>query len=214
MLRHPTPILTPGLIGCKTQGSQKWHDRVDGLLTGILTTFFPNGIAYEKQCEAVPTTCTIDMLSFKAYLTRWMAASTKLAPFIFDRVKAALETSAKAAAEQCSGSPAERPNGRMCGLSWSQGAVWDGTAGVGQQMAALEVIQSNLIQQAKAPLTAGTGGTSTGDPNAGSGDIGGSRPDAIKPATLGDRIGAGFLTALVTAIVVSGLVWVSMAERT
>jgi len=196
-----------------TKGSQVWYERVDGLLTATISNFFPNGIAYEKICEPKISTCTIDMLSFKAYLTRWMAAATKQAPFIFDRVKAVLETSATAAALQCNGSPATNPNGRMCGLSWSQGATWDGTSGVGQQMAAMEVIQSNLIQQAAAPLTANTGGTSQGNANAGSGDAGSTNPAADKPATTGSKAGAGILTALVTVVVVSGLVWVSLAEK-
>lgn len=194
-----------------TKGSQIWHDRVAGLLTATLTNFFPKGIAYEKICEAKVSTCSIDMLSFKAYLTRWMAAATKQAPFIFDQVKEVLKSSAEAAALQCSGSPADRPNGRMCGLSWALGAAWDGTSGVGQQMAAMEVIQSNLIQQAKTPLTAGSGGTSKGDPNAGSGDV--KTPEVVKPITTADRAGAGILTALLAAIVVSGLAWVSMAEK-
>jgi mannan endo-1,6-alpha-mannosidase len=196
-----------------TNGSTIWHDRVEGLLNATIQVFFPDGIAYEKICEAVPTKCSIDMLSFKAYLTRWMAAATKVAPFIYDQVMAVLETSAKAAALQCSGSPADHPNGRMCGLSWSKGAVWDGTSGVGQQMAALEVIQSNLIQQSKAPLTGSTGGTSQGDPSAGTGDISAQDPTASKPATTGDRVGAGFFTALVAGVVVSGLVWVSMSDK-
>jgi mannan endo-1,6-alpha-mannosidase len=151
------------------------------------------------------------MLSFKAYLTRWMAAATKQAPFIYERVKPVLEKSATAAALQCSGSPADHPNGRMCGLSWSAGATWDGTSGVGQQMAAMEVIQSNLIQQSKAPVTVNTGGSSKGDPNAGDGDM--TTPGGVKPITTADRAGAGILTALVAAIVLSGLAWVSMAEK-
>jgi mannan endo-1,6-alpha-mannosidase len=205
--------VTSKLTAPKTKGSQVWYDRVDGMLTSIITNFFPDGIAFEKMCEAHLNTCSIDMFSFKAYLTRWMAAATKQAPFIFDRVKANLESSAKAAALQCSGSPAENPNGRMCGLSWSAGAAWDGTSGVGQQMAAMEVIQSNLIQQAKAPLTSNTGGTSKGDANAGSGDMGTSTPGAIKPITTADRAGAGILTILIAAIVVSGLFWVSIPQK-
>ena len=165
------------------------------------------------MCEGVPSKCTIDMLSFKAYLTRWLAATTKVAPFTFDRVKAVLETSAKAAALQCSGSPADHPNGRMCGLSWAKGAAWDGTSGVGQQMAALEVITSNLIQQAAEPLTGSTGGTSKGDPNAGNGDPSAQDPTAIKPLTTGDKVGAGILTALVAAVVIGGLVWVSLPDK-
>lgn len=181
------------------------------MLTSIITNFFPNGIAYEKICEGKVSTCSIDMLSFKAYLTRWMAAATKQAPFIYDRVKAVLESSAKAAALQCSGSPADRPNGRMCGLSWSLGAAWDGSSGVGQQMAAMEVIQSNLIKQAAAPLTSNTGGTSKGDPNSGTGDM--TTPGGVKPITTADRAGAGILTALVAAIIVGGLAWVSLPEK-
>jgi mannan endo-1,6-alpha-mannosidase len=200
-------------MGCQTNGSTVWHDRVQGLLNATIQVFFPNGIGYEVICEAVPTKCSIDMLSFKAYLARWMAAATKVAPFIYDGVMAVLETSAKAAALQCSGSPPDHPNGRMCGLSWSKESVWDGTSGVGQQMAALEVIQSNLIQQAKAPLTSSTGGTSKGDPSAGKGDISAQDPTASKPATTVDRVGAGFLTAAVVGVVVSGLVWVSMSDK-
>ena len=80
----------------------------------------------------------------------------------------------------------------------------------GQQMAAMEVIQSNLIQQAKAPLTSNTGGTSTGDPNAGSGDASTSAPGGVKPITTADRAGAGILTALVAAVI-SG--WISVGQH-
>jgi mannan endo-1,6-alpha-mannosidase len=151
------------------------------------------------------------MLSYKAYLTRWMAATTKVAPFTYNKVIAVLQTSAKAAALQCSGSPSDHPNGRMCGLSWSKGAVWDGTYGVGQQMAALEVIQSNLILQSYAPLTNSTGGTSQGDPAAGTGSSS-EDPTTVKPATKSGRVGAGFLTAAVVIAVVSGLLWVSLPD--
>ena len=148
------------------------------------------------------------MLSYKAYLTRWMAAATKVAPFIFDSVIAVLRTSATAAALQCSGAP----NGRMCGLSWYKGADWDGTSGVGQQMAALEVIQSNLISQAIAPLTNSTGGTSQGDPTAGINDPSAQDPMAAKPATKSDKVGAGILTTVVVCAVVGGLVWLSLPD--
>lgn len=131
-----------------------------------------------------------------------MAATTKVAPFTYDPVMGVLKTSAAAAALQCSGGT----NGRSCGLSWSKGATWDGTTGVGQQMAALEVIQSNLIQHAKAPLTNGTGGTSIGNPNAGAAPI---NPEAIKPATRGDRIGAGILTAVILAAVIVAGFWIN-----
>lgn len=129
------------------------------------------------------------MFSFKAYLTRWMAASTKVAPFIEDRVMKVLRASAANAALQCSGGS----NGRMCGLSWVKGSQWDGTQGVGQQMAAMEVIQSNLIKQVQAPFTSSTGGSSPGNPGAGSHSI---TPGTITPASKKDKIGAGIVTAI------------------
>ncbi|KAE8446823.1 hypothetical protein EG329_011600 [Mollisiaceae sp. DMI_Dod_QoI] len=200
------------LLGAATMynltGEQVWHDRVQGLLNATITTFFPNGIGYEVTCEATLIHCTIDMLSLKAYLTRFMAASVKVAPFIHDQVMAVLQSSARAAALQCSGSP----NGRMCGLSWSKEASWDGTSGVGQQMAALEVIQSNLIDAARAPLTNQTGGTSQGDPSAGTSNPSAQDPTAIQPAKSSDKVGAGFLTAIVAIVVVGGLVWVSFPD--
>jgi mannan endo-1,6-alpha-mannosidase len=152
------------------------------------------------------------MLSYKAYLTRWMASSTKVAPFITARVMEVLTSSAKAAALQCSGSPADHPNGRMCGLSWSKGAQWDGTSGVGQQMAALEVVQSLLVKEANDPLSSNTGGTSVGDPGAGTQDPAAQDPTAKKLATTGDKAGAAILTLVTIGVVVAGLVWVSLPE--
>lgn len=142
-----------------------------------------------------------------------MAAAIKVAPFIYDSVIAVLQTSAAAAALQCDGSGTSNPAvvaGRQCGLSWSKGATWDGTSGVGQQMAALEVIQSNLIQFAKAPFTNSTGGTSQGDPGAGISDPSALNPSLTAPVTTQDRAGAGVLTALMIILMLGGLGWVSV----
>ncbi|CZS94763.1 related to DFG5 protein [Rhynchosporium agropyri] len=196
----------------KFTGSDVWRTRLQTLLTQTVAIFFPDGIAYEVACEKALIHCSIDMLSYKAYLTRWMAASTKWAPFITDTVMPLLATSAAAAAKQCSGSPADRPNGRMCGLSWSKGEAWDGTSGIGQEMAALQVIQGNLIKGAKDPLTNATGGTSKGDPAAGTGDPTSLDPTLLKPLTTGDKAGAGILTAIVVAVILSGLIWVSLPD--
>jgi len=198
------------LIYWQTNGSTIWKERVEGLLNTTINVFFPKGIAYEVPCEATLIHCTIDMLSYKAYLVRWMAAATKVAPFIYESVVAVLRSSAAAAVLQCSGSPSDHSNGRMCGLSWSKGADWDGTSGVGQQMAALEVVQSNLIQQAKAPLTNSTGGTSQGDPGAGLSNPSPGDPNAPSPPTKGDKVGAGILTALILCGVVATLAWMNI----
>lgn len=132
------------------------------------------------------------MYSFKSYLTRWLASTIKVAPYTHDLIVAKLKPSAIAAAKQCTGGT----NGRTCGLSWSSGK-WDGTQGVGQQMAAMSAIYVNLIDLVPigAPLTNATGGTSASNPNAGSGST--DNLAQIKPATQADRAGAGILTALI-----------------
>lgn len=181
---------------------------MNGLLNSTLNTFFPNGIAYEVACEA-KLTCTADMFSFKSYLTRWMAQTTQIAPFTRDTIMPVLQSSATAAAEQCCGGS----NGRTCGLSWSKGADWDGTQGVGQQMAAMSVIYSNLLQfndgtEIGPPLTNSSGGTSAGNPNAGSQSV--ADPAAITPATAGDKAGAGILTTIVLVMATAFFGWMSV----
>jgi mannan endo-1,6-alpha-mannosidase len=164
--------------------------------------FFQNGIMYEVACET-NNKCDNDQLSFKAYLSRWMAATTKVAPWTYNKIIGRLRTSATAAALQCSGGD----NGRTCGLKWTDNATWDGTNGVGQEMSALEVIQSNLIQQVQAPFTNTTGGTSKGNPGAGSGSTTSPTEDTTV-ITTGDRVGAGFLTTGVIAGVIGGAWWI------
>lgn len=161
----------------------------------------------ETACETV-NTCNTDELSFKAYLSRWMAASSKLAPFIYDQVKPKIRASAAAAALQCSGGA----SGTICGAKWTQGATYDGTNGVGQQMSALEVIQANLIMNqtaAQAPVTAATGGTSVGDPSAGTSPQNSPylAPVLTQQITTLDKAGAGVLTAGLVIFICGTSTW-------
>lgn len=156
---------------------------------------------YEVACETHGT-CNVDQKSFKAYLSRWMAATTKLAPWTSDYIMARLRASAAAAARQCNGGT----DGVTCGNKWTV-PTWDGSYGVGEQMSALEVIQSNLITTVGGPVTNATGGTSKGDPSAGTG--GDVSPVALHTGQIktGDRVGAGLLTALVLVGVLGGAWW-------
>jgi mannan endo-1,6-alpha-mannosidase len=146
------------------------------------------------------------MYSFKAYLTRWLASTTQVAPYTYDLIMPKLKTSAAAAAKQCSGGD----NGRTCGLSWSKGAVWDGTKGVGQQMAAMSAIFVNLLplETVAPPVTNLTGGTSVGNSAAGSQSV--ADPAALKPATQGDKVGAGIVTTLILVAATGMFGWMSM----
>ncbi|OLN86461.1 Mannan endo-1,6-alpha-mannosidase DCW1-like protein 6 [Colletotrichum chlorophyti] len=185
-----------------TNGDEKWKTRLDGLIKGTFNVFFPNNTAFEVACEAHGT-CTTDMLSFKGYVARWMSTLTQIAPYTADVVLPVLKTSAEAAVKQCTG----QANGRTCGFKWSSG-VYDGTIGAGQQMNVLGAVSSLLIGEAKAPLTNSTGGTSKGDPNAG------SHSDSLlvhnsTPITTGDKAGAGILTFLVLGCAVGTFGWMS-----
>lgn len=107
-----------------------------------------------------------------------------------------------AAAATCTGGD----SGNSCGLRWTEGA-FDGSTGVGEQMSALEVIQSNLINEVEGPVTENTGGTSQGNPNAGTtSDIG---PGDLhrEQVTTADKAGAGVLTVMLIFFVVGGVWW-------
>ena len=152
-------------------------------------------------CEDIGT-CNVDQRSFKAYLARWMAATAVRAPFTYPLLKPILESSAQAAAATCTGGE----SGTQCGLKWTTGS-FDGSTGVGEQMSALEVIQSNLIDVSEGPVTETSGGTSQGDPNAGTNsDIG---PDDLNKevVTTADKAGAGILTVLVIFVFIGGAWW-------
>lgn len=187
-------------LALQTGGSQEWADRLNGII-GNLGIFLKNNVITEQTCE-IPNNCNIDQRSFKAYLARWMAATAVKAPFTYPLLKPILEASAMAAAAVCTGGN----NGTSCGLKWTEG-TFDGSTGVGEQMSALEVIQSNLINIAPGPVTEVSGGTSKGDPNAGTeSNIG---PGDLHEAevTTADRAGAGALTVLIVFFIVGGAWW-------
>lgn len=129
-----------------------------------------------------------------------MASSSKVAPFLYDQVMPYMQASATAASEQCDGAD------NACGLQWTKNSTYDGTAGVGQQMAALEIIQGLLVQKSASPVTADTGGTSKGDPTAGTGgDDDSTLSDAItSKISTADRAGAGILSAVVVVGTLGG----------
>jgi mannan endo-1,6-alpha-mannosidase len=143
--------------------------------------------------------CNPDQTSFKAYLSRWMAATVQLAPFVKDQIMPKLQASAAGAAAQCSGGD----TGSKCGRNWNS-AIWDGYTGVGEQMSALAVVQSNLIETTKKPVTGDQGGTSVEDPHAGTGK---NMEPKWETITTGSRSGAGILTALIMIVTVCGAWW-------
>lgn len=170
---------------------------MEGILNAT-SVFFINDTMNEVGCESV-NLCNIDQRSFKAYLSRFMALTAKMAPFTAEYIMPKLRTSAREAAAHCS----YGEDGNTCGMIWTKPG-WDGKYGVGEQMCALEVIQNTLVLDIAAPFTAKNGGSSKGDPGAGTG--GDKAPVQSFPDATGkkDRIGAGLATALVLILLFSG----------
>ncbi|KAF2628737.1 glycoside hydrolase family 76 protein [Macroventuria anomochaeta] len=128
-----------------TNGASVWKERVSGFLSHAELLFFSpetkDNIMYEWACETGKSgrTCNLDQQSFKAYLSRFMAKTAAVAPFTKDTITKYLTASAVGAAKSCSGGDDKA----TCGSKWYTGS-WDGTSGVGQQLAALEVTQALL----------------------------------------------------------------------
>ncbi|KAI2781497.1 glycoside hydrolase family 76 protein [Daldinia loculata] len=182
-----------------TEGQDIWKQRVEGLVKRTNEYFFDDNIVVERPCEGF-NSCDYDQQSFKGYLMRWMTSASQMAPFTFDTLMPLLKTNAAAAAQQCSGSPStdlyKGPAGTACGFKWTEKEKFDGLAGVGEQMSALSAIQYTLVKkQTPAPLTATTGGTSVGNPDAG-------RPveaymPSLTPISTGEKVAAGFVTSAI-----------------
>jgi mannan endo-1,6-alpha-mannosidase len=152
----------------------------------------------EYACEANER-CNKDQVSFKAYLSRWMAVSAQLAPFSAGQIMPLLQGSAVAAMKQCSGGP---PGGVVCGRKW-YAAQDDGTRDIGNQMSALGVVSANLISQVSPPVDVNTG-TSVGNAAAGGVETTLTADDilATRPITRGDKAGAWIVTVVV-------FIWIS-----
>jgi mannan endo-1,6-alpha-mannosidase len=122
-----------------TNGSAVWQERTSGLLHSTIRNFYrlPNATAilYEAACEPY-NTCNNDQYSFKAYASRFLAKTAILAPYTLPAIRTLLTTSAEAVSSACSSGP----DNATCGQRWYVGG-FDGNAGIGQQMSALEGVQ-------------------------------------------------------------------------
>jgi mannan endo-1,6-alpha-mannosidase len=141
--------------------SQLWKDRLQGIVNGV-DVFFKDGVMSEVACENNGM-CDIDQRSYKAYLARWLGYTAIIAPWTRDQIDPLLRASAKAAAAQCNAGEDQV----SCGLRWTYNGINDGSFGVGEQMAALEIVQALLYPTVDGPATIEGGGISKSDPDAG-----------------------------------------------
>ncbi|KAJ5642463.1 Mannan endo-1-6-alpha-mannosidase DCW1 [Penicillium lividum] len=198
-----TSSLSTDSSSTNSSSASVWKNRLDRLLSKTDFLFSTNetskNVMYEPPCELI-NSCNTDQLSFKAYLSRWMADVTQLAPYTYDTIMVKLRATAQAAVAQCQGGS----TGTYCGFRWSSGS-YDGTTGVGQQMGVLEVLQGLLSANASAPVTSTTGGTSEGNSAAGTGSDKTETEIEYSAITTGDKAGATILTAVLTGLVLSAV---------
>lgn len=185
--------------------SAKWKTELDNLLDATFKVFWPQGVAFEISCESVTVGagCNKDMEAYKGFVHRWLGYTAQVAPYTAAKIKPMIRSSVAAAVSQCTGGP----NGRFCGFHWST-RQFDGAIGAGQQMNVLGALTAMLMpdQGGAPPLTNKTGGTSSGDYDAGGKS---SVSKVVTPLTGGDRAGAGFLTALIIAGALGAFAWMS-----
>lgn len=136
-----------------TDGSDLWTERTRGFLDAASSQYFytlsnATNIMVEAACEPA-NSCDVDQFSFKGYLSRFMWASTLMAPFTKSQITTYLQSSSAAAARACSGGA----KGDTCGQHWYWETAYDGSFGVGQQMSALETVQGLLVADSIPPLT-------------------------------------------------------------
>ncbi|KAK5993450.1 Mannan endo-1,6-alpha-mannosidase DCW1 [Cladobotryum mycophilum] len=166
-----------------------WKSRLDGLLKDATTIFMKDGVPYEQYCELAGF-CDLNQVSFKGYLLRWLAGTTKMAPYTADGIMKVIQSAAGAATSTCIGPVG--PNfrgidGTACGFGWTEKGKFDG--------------------KCEAPATEASGGTSKGDPGAGQGSSNTqSELDAKTKPTPGGRFGAAVLTILLVGCVIGGSV--------
>lgn len=176
----------------------KWLTRVQEILTSSSFFFYDGKILSESSCA--PDHCNNDQRSFRSLFARCMGLTSVLVPETNVTISNYMRSSAIAAAQSCLGGS----DGVTCGENWyKQG--WDGVYGLGEQMSALETIQSLLVPQFVVYNT-DNGGSGVSNPDAGLNNRVPTNQNALD-ITGKDKAGAGIITAVALAIIAGGAVW-------
>lgn len=137
-----------------------WSDEL-GKFIGGLEHFMLNTTGgdtlFEYQCD-VWKKCNNDQRAFRAIVARSLGEVVQLVPDQAERAQKIIDASAKGAAESCSGGS----DGKTCGMNWGIDG-WDGVYGLGEQIAALEIIQNSVINSIPQPCTEETCGEDIDD---------------------------------------------------
>lgn len=131
-----------------TGDSATWTPHVQGLVSAASAGFTNNGVLQESKCEPIDD-CDTDQLSFKAYISRWLAATGAMVPSLESQITPLLQASVDGALASCNGGS----DADVCGMKWTTDS-YDGNIGVGQQLSALEIVHGQLATSRPLPSKA------------------------------------------------------------
>ena len=159
-----TMIMGTAYLYNTTNGDSKWGNELDKFIGGVehyMLNTTGNNVLFEYQCDQW-NRCNNDQRAFRAIVARVLGNVVQLAPNTgyASRAMKIINDSAEGAAQACSGGT----DGKTCGINWGVNG-WDGMYGLGEQIAALEIIQNTLIEQVPAPCTEDTCGEDVDDDN-------------------------------------------------
>jgi mannan endo-1,6-alpha-mannosidase len=181
-----------------------WLDRATKIWNRA-KVFFNNSIMYEAACQP-SNHCNTDQLCFKGIFSRFLGLTMLMAPALRDQIWPHIVASANAAALSCSGGT----DGHTCGFNWFLKG-WDNTWGLGQQIDALEILNTLLIDTMPPPLSVKQGASNVTDPNAGlnSSTYHAAKQDDPQSINLNisDRAGAVLVTVLLIIGLLGGSWW-------
>lgn len=182
---------------------KKWLDRADHIWNRA-KVFFKNGkVMYEAACQPTKR-CNNDQRTFKGIFSRLLGLTMKMAPTMRPDIMEKLVSSANAAAQSCSGGS----DGHTCGQNWFYNG-WDNMYGLGEQICALDLFNTLLIDEQHPPLTAKTGASSKGDGAAGTNSSSSSSSEGLRKLDLAtkDVAGASIITAVVLIVMLGSTWW-------
>ncbi|KAG8672821.1 hypothetical protein FPOAC2_06229 [Fusarium poae] len=93
------------LYNTTSREDDTWKRLTEEMVTTTLDTFFTKNGEF-KEVSCTKDTCPRDILTYKALTHRWLAVTTKLAPFLSDKVLPVLVKSAKSLKAESNGKDA------------------------------------------------------------------------------------------------------------
>jgi len=187
-----------------SNGSSEWQTRAKNIWSHGSSVFFEDNVVRELCQDSKK--CNNDQRCFKGIYLQQLSQTAVLVPDLQDDIMTAINASAKAAAQSCSGGR----DGHTCGMNWNQGS-YDDMYGLGEQINAVSAFTSSLVLSKDGPYTAHNGGSSNDTATKGISSGSGSNTNPLeddRPVTTGDRAGAGIVTAILMIFLIGVGIWI------